>query len=417
MGERPPVEEVFGFRLVERIGEGGMASVWRAEHAVLGRVVALKLLDPVLARQEQVVSRFLQEARIEATLDHPNVLRVENVSQDPPAILMEYVDGRALDEVIGREVGPIPLARALPLMEQILAGVAHAHAAGAVHRDLKPANVLVDRAGQVKVMDFGIARVLGEARRTRTGATLGTPHYMAPEQILSARAADERSDVYALGATFFEMLAGRPPFDAESDYAVMKAHEQDPPPDPRQFYPAIPEAVVAVLLRALAKRAPRRRGGRRRAALLRPRASGHLRPGLAGRRAGALHGWAAAPRHAHPALSARGDAGDERPVGGGLGRARVQEPGAPGCSRDAGELVRRRGFLQRAVLRDGAGGGLPAERGARHTGRGGLLCAGVLGGPRELGLPTAHRGRVGVRLPWRHHRRALRRARRDRLVR
>ena len=253
MDGRAGVEEVLGFRLVELIGEGGTAGVWRAEHTLLGRVVAVKLLDPALARQPGVVERFLLEARIEATLDHPNVLRVENMSADPPAIIMEYIEGRSLDAVIGVEVGPIPLERALPLMRQILAGVGYAHEQGIVHRDIKPANVLVNRRGEVKVMDFGIARVRGEARRTRTGVALGTPHYMAPEQLVSAKEADERADVYALGVTFYEMLAGRPPFDGETDFAVMTAQVSALPPDPRQFYPHIPASVVEVLHKALAK--------------------------------------------------------------------------------------------------------------------------------------------------------------------
>lgn len=250
-------KEILGFRIGELVGQGGMASVWRAEHKTLGKVVAIKVLDPLLARDESLVQRFLEEARVQCNLQHPGIIAIENISEDPLAMVMEFVQGRSLAEMIGHEVGPIPLQRALPIMDQVLDAVGHAHSHGVVHRDLKPDNILVTPEGQVKVVDFGIAKIFGGANLTRTGTAMGTAAYMSPEQIKGAKDVDQRADIYSLGATFFEMLAGRPPFagddETDSDIEVRMAHLQQEPPDPRKFYPGIPGPAVAAVLRALAK--------------------------------------------------------------------------------------------------------------------------------------------------------------------
>ena len=248
--------EILGFRIIELLGEGGMASVWKAEHTAIERTAAIKFLDLLLARDSGIVERFRVEANLQSKLQHPNIVAVQNFSLDPLAMVMEFVDGRSLAQIISHEVGPIPLQRALPYMRGILAAVEHAHDQGVVHRDLKPSNVMVAHDGAVKVTDFGIAKVLSGARVTRTGATLGTAVYMSPEQI-RGKGVDARSDIYSLGITFYEMLAGRPPFTEEahtdSDFELKTAHVNDPPPDPRQFYKVIPQEVVSVVLRALAK--------------------------------------------------------------------------------------------------------------------------------------------------------------------
>ena len=234
-----------------------MASVWRAEHPDLGTVKAIKIMAPELAVNKDMVGRFMDEARIQVSLKHPNIVNVENLCREPPAMVLELVQGRPMSEVIGTEVGPIPFARAWPMMKQIMDAVAYAHGKGVVHRDIKPSNMLVTAEDAVKVMDFGIAKVLGTGGRTRTGATLGTPAYMAPEQIKGAKDVDERSDIYALGVTFYEIQAGRTPFEmnkgTDSEFELMEAQVHRDPPDPRQFYPAIPEEAVGALFRSLAK--------------------------------------------------------------------------------------------------------------------------------------------------------------------
>lgn len=249
--------EVLGYEIDGALGRGGMGSVWRAHHADLGTVRAIKVLDPVLARDESVVARFVQEARIQLELDHPNIARTENFSREPLAIVSEYVEGRSLAAVIAAESGPITLERVLSLMDQIVAGVGHAHDKGIVHRDLKPSNVMVTVDGTVKLLDFGIAKVLDGSQHTRTGATIGTPEYMSPEQIQGSKDIDERSDVYALGVILYQLLTGRVPFqlrpDCSNDFAVRRSHVDESPPDPRALNPALPQLAADVALRALSK--------------------------------------------------------------------------------------------------------------------------------------------------------------------
>ena len=254
-------EEILGYRIERQIGEGGMGSVFKGVHPAFGQEVAIKVLDPVLARDPQLRARFVQEARIQMGLRHQGIVQVltGQVDGDSLCLVMEFVDGMSLAEVIARR-GALPPAEAARIFAQVLDAVAHAHAQGVVHRDLKPGNILVQADGTAKVADFGIAKVVGDARMTRTGTTMGSPHYMAPEQVMGRKEIDARADVYALGATLFETLTGRPPFAAleagdgsDSDFAIKEAHVRTAPPDVRTLRPDVPAPLAEVVACALAK--------------------------------------------------------------------------------------------------------------------------------------------------------------------
>ena len=252
-------EQILGYQVGAKLGEGGMAEVYLARNEALDQTVAIKVLLPELVKLHSEISqRFLQEARIQARLRHPGIVRVLNadVDHDRIAVVMDYVDGQSLEEVLTAG-GAQPFERCLPWFAQVLDAVGAAHVEGVVHRDLKPSNIMIGSTGQAQVLDFGIAKVAGDVRLTRTRATMGTMLYVSPEQVQSPKDVDARSDIYSLGATFYEVLCGRPPFgvDAEqiSEFALMQAHVSEPPPDPRQFHPGISPALADVLLRALAK--------------------------------------------------------------------------------------------------------------------------------------------------------------------
>lgn len=250
--------EIEGFQIIEKLGEGGMGEVYRATDTSLGRIVALKLLHTELTKDPQLTERFLSEARTQAQLNHPNLATLYRLFQFEGSycMVMEYVDGETFGQMI-RRVGPIAQERALPLFKQALAGLAHAHHAGIIHRDIKPSNLMVNKGGIVKVMDFGIAKILGGRGLTATGVRLGTLYYMSPEQIRN-QPLDIRTDIYALGITLYEMLTGRVPFDSNSDYDLMQQHIQQPPPLPRQFFPYLSPAVEDAVLQALEKDPMRR---------------------------------------------------------------------------------------------------------------------------------------------------------------
>lgn len=240
------------YRVAELIGEGGMAEVHRAEDALLERSVAVKILRPQYATDPEFLARFQQEARFAARLTHPNIASTYDVGSDGTThyIVMEYVDGRSLKAAI-EAGGPIPVAQAVDIAIQILSALSFAHQKGLVHRDVKPQNVLLGPDGQVKVVDFGIARA-AKGSQTTTGIVLATVQYGSPEQ-LSGQPATESSDIYSLGVVLYEMLTGRLPFDAESSVAVALKHVQSPPPPPRKVNPAIPPALEAIVMKALAK--------------------------------------------------------------------------------------------------------------------------------------------------------------------
>ncbi|SOD91427.1 Stk1 family PASTA domain-containing Ser/Thr kinase [Streptomyces sp. Ag109_G2-15] len=247
------------------LGEGGMASVYRAHDTVLGRTVAVKTLHADLARDPSFRERFRREAQAVAALNHTNIVAVHDSGEDTgpdgavPYIVMEYVQGRSVRELIRERGadpagGTVPLDRALAVAAAVLDALECSHGQGLIHRDIKPANVMTTGDGAVKVMDFGIARALQSdaTAMTRTGTVLGTPQYLSPEQA-QGKPADARSDLYSVGCMLFELLTGTPPFDGESPMSVLYQHVQQPPPVPSTLNPSLPPAVDAVVARALSK--------------------------------------------------------------------------------------------------------------------------------------------------------------------
>ncbi|HKG23216.1 MAG TPA: serine/threonine-protein kinase, partial [Blastocatellia bacterium] len=245
---------VGNYKITETLGEGGMGAVYKGVDLMLEREVAIKMLRPELSRQPQLVERFRSEAVTLAKLNHPNIATLHSFFRQSEDffMVMEYVRGETLDSLISRG-GAMALGQALSLFCQALEGIGQAHLLGIVHRDIKPANMMLTEKGSIKVMDFGIARVLGTSRMTKQGMVVGTIEYMAPEQVQGLET-DARSDIYSLGVLLYEMLTGRVPFSSENEFQVMKAQIEDAPAPPRTFAPHIPLGVERALMRALAKR-------------------------------------------------------------------------------------------------------------------------------------------------------------------
>ena len=260
-GSSPGVpNQVGAYRILGHIGDGGMGAVYRGEHrspeiaARQGGAVAVKVMHPHIARNESFAERFEREAGLGLKLEHPGICKVHDLVVDGGvlALVMELVDGEPLSEIIGSKTGPIPWERAWPMFAQLLGAVAYMHGQGVLHRDIKPENVLVTAEGKLKLLDLGIAKDVGSGK-TKTGVGMGTVDYMAPEQHTDAGKVDERADVYSLGMTLYEMLAGRLPWGGELDplMVLQKKLSGDIPP-PTDFYPDIAPEVVEALMGALA---------------------------------------------------------------------------------------------------------------------------------------------------------------------
>jgi serine/threonine-protein kinase len=241
------------YRIVELLGKGGFAAVYRAVDTTLDREVAIKVLDPLLLGDPTFVNRFQREAKAVARLKHPNIVGVLEIGeyQGQHFIAMPCLPGPDVGRLIARQ-GALDPAQALRIAGQVGAALDYAHQQGLIHRDVKPSNVLLDERGDAILTDFGIAKVVNESTvLTRTGASVGTPHYMAPEQWTTGRV-DARSDLYALGVMLYQMLTGQVPFDGETP-RIMYAHVHEAPPAPQALNPALPSGVGTVLLKALAK--------------------------------------------------------------------------------------------------------------------------------------------------------------------
>jgi serine/threonine protein kinase len=245
------------YKILEKIGEGGMGAVYKGVDLMLEREVAIKALRPELARQPHIVERFRAEAVTLAKLYHPNIATLHSFLRelDDYFMVMEFVRGETLDSMLRR--GAMPVDRAITLFCQSLEGIDHAHKMGIVHRDIKPANIMLTESGSIKVMDFGIARVLGSARMTKQGNIIGTIEYMSPEQV-RGQETDARSDIYSLGMLLYEMLTGRVPFTHNSEYELMRSQIEEAPTPPRDFAPHIPLPVEEAIMRSLAKKAEAR---------------------------------------------------------------------------------------------------------------------------------------------------------------
>ena len=243
------------YQVLEKIGEGGMGAVFKAMDSNLGRMVAIKALHPTLTSNTELIERFKQEARVQATLIHPNIVALYNFFEEQGLyyIVMEYIEGETLSSRIKR-TGLIPPQFALPIFKQMLAGVGFAHTKGIVHRDLKPSNVLIDSQNNVKIMDFGIAKMIGDRSLTKTGTKMGTMYYMSPEQVLGEKDIDNRADIYSLGITFFEMLTAKLPFNTDvSDFLLMQQIVQNQMPSVKQHYPYVPDNIDSAIFRATRK--------------------------------------------------------------------------------------------------------------------------------------------------------------------
>ncbi|MBP9944756.1 MAG: serine/threonine protein kinase, partial [Vicinamibacteria bacterium] len=250
MSETP--QKTFGkYEAISHLGSGAMGVVWRAQDPVLGRTVAIKTISAALGSDNENKERFLREARAAAQLNHPNIITVFDFGQADNELYMamELLEGKDLKELI--TAASLTFDQKLNIMEQVADGLAYAHGRDVVHRDLKPGNIHVQPNGQVKILDFGLAR-LGSSDLTKTGVVMGTPNYMSPEQVMGERA-DARSDVFSAGAVFYELLTNRKPFDAESVHATLyQVVHRDPPP-PRQWDPRLPEPLVTIIEIAMAK--------------------------------------------------------------------------------------------------------------------------------------------------------------------
>ncbi|MGG3888998.1 Stk1 family PASTA domain-containing Ser/Thr kinase [Metabacillus fastidiosus] len=241
------------YKIIEVIGGGGMANVYLAKDIILEREVAIKVLRFDFANDDEFIKRFHREAQAATSLAHPNIVSIYDVGEENGVyyIVMEYVEGQTLKQYI-QGYAPLHPREALNIMSQIVSAIAHAHENQIVHRDIKPHNILIDRHGNIKVTDFGIAIALSSTTITQTNSVLGSVHYMSPEQARGGLA-NKKSDIYAMGIVFFELLTGKMPFDGESAIAIALKHLQTETPSPKRWNPDIPQSVENIILKATAK--------------------------------------------------------------------------------------------------------------------------------------------------------------------
>jgi len=250
-------ERILNYQINSLLGEGGIGKVYLATHTQLERKVAVKALNEHLVNNEEIRERFRQEAATLSNLQHLNIVTLYDYVEDERGLflIMEYAEGQPLDEYIQNISGPIPEEKAIPIFAKILEGLNYAHQQGIVHRDIKPSNIIVNPPEKVKILDFGIAKILNaDKNHTKTGTALGTVLYMSPEQV-EGKILDHCSDIYSLGVTLFEMLTGKAPYpkNAPSEFEIYQKILQEPLPRVKEIYPAISDRMQLVIDKATAK--------------------------------------------------------------------------------------------------------------------------------------------------------------------
>ncbi|RSD28066.1 Stk1 family PASTA domain-containing Ser/Thr kinase [Mesobacillus subterraneus] len=241
------------YKIKDMIGGGGMANVYLAHDMILDRDVAVKMLRLDFANDDEFIRRFHREAQSATSLAHPNIVSIYDVGEEDGLyyIVMEYVDGQTLKQYI-QQHAPVPVEKALEIMQQLTSAISHAHHNHIVHRDIKPHNILIDNSGTVKITDFGIAMALSATSITQTNSVLGSVHYLSPEQARGGMA-NKKSDIYSIGIVMFELLTGRLPFSGESAVSIALKHLQSETPSLKRWNPQIPQSVENIVLKATAK--------------------------------------------------------------------------------------------------------------------------------------------------------------------
>ena len=255
-------QQIQNYKILSLLGEGGMGTVYLAEHVKLGRKVAIKSLHAQFVNSEQIRARFIHEAKVMAELQHPNIVNLYDYveTENGLYLIIELVDGKPIDDYIEQVSGPIEEEKAIAMMHAILEGFQYAHEMGLVHRDIKPSNLVISAKNKVKILDFGIAKMVGDtsSKMTKTGTQIGTVYYMSPEQV-KGDDLDHRSDIYALGVTFFQMLTGSSPYKGMTkEFEVFMKIVNEDLPDPRTIYPGISDHMCAVIQKATARDANER---------------------------------------------------------------------------------------------------------------------------------------------------------------
>ncbi len=248
---------ILNYKITAVIGEGGMGSVYLAEHTQVDRKVAVKVLLPQYLKNPEIKQRFKNEASLLAKLQHPNIVSLFDFSEEESGLylIMEYVEGIPLDEYIATVSGAVPSERAIPIMKKILDAFSYAHKMGIVHRDIKPSNIIIGKNDEIKILDFGIARILGKEGHdlTKTGSQMGTVFFMSPEQV-QGKELDLRSDIYSLGVTFYQLLTGLNPYQSlTTEYEIYDKIVKEPLPNPQEVYPGVPDFLCTILYRSMEK--------------------------------------------------------------------------------------------------------------------------------------------------------------------